>query len=116
MFYADYPSARNSGQRRRLLFFAQVAAADMTLRSDVTYRDATNTQFNLASPFNVTLDEDVLVNLRASVDWNDWTASLFGKNLTDERAQVDAIAATQDPLARITVRPRTVGVSLTRRF
>ena len=56
------------------------------------------------------------MNLRASLTWNDWVTSLFAKNVFDERAQVDAIASDQDPLARITVRPRTIGLSITRNF
>ena len=39
-------------------------------------------------------------------------ASLFAKNVLDKRAQVDAISSVQDPLARITVRPRTIGASI----
>jgi hypothetical protein len=41
---------------------------------------------------------------------------VFAKNVLDERAEVDAIASDQDPLARITTRPRTIGVSVTRTF
>jgi iron complex outermembrane receptor protein len=87
-----------------------------TLAADIGYRGSTNTQLNTASPFNVRLAAYTLVNLRASITNDAWTATLFARNATDERAQVDAISSTQDPLARITVRPRTVGVSLTRRF
>jgi iron complex outermembrane recepter protein len=96
--------------------------ADLTLRADASHRGKTNTQFNAAADntipngFNVPLDAYTLVNLRASVAWNDWTASLFAKNVFDERAQVDAIASDQDPLARITVRPRTIGIAISRTF
>jgi outer membrane receptor protein involved in Fe transport len=56
------------------------------------------------------------VNLRANLNWKDWGVSLFAKNVFDKRSQVDAIASSQDPLALITSRPRTIGVSVTRKF
>jgi iron complex outermembrane recepter protein len=102
--------------------FAVAGTSEMSLRADVSHRDKTDTQFNRApgntipNGFNVPLAAYTLVNLRASLTWNDWIASLFAKNVFDERAQVDAIASDQDPLARITVRPRTIGLSITRNF
>lgn len=87
-----------------------------TFTVDIGYRGSTSTQLNTASPFNVPLAAYTTVNLRASVSNAEWTGALFARNVTDERAQIDAISSTQDPLARITVRPRTVGVSLTRKF
>jgi outer membrane receptor protein involved in Fe transport len=89
---------------------------DGTLAADIGYRGATNTQLNTASPFNVPLAAYTVVNLRAAITNQEWTATLFARNLTNERAQVDAISSTQDPLARITIRPRTVGVALVRTF
>ena len=96
--------------------------AELSLRADVSHRGKTDTQFNTAGSntipngFNVPLDSYELVNLRASLSWNDWVAGVFAKNVFDERAQVDAIASSQDPLARITTRPRTIGISLMRTF
>lgn len=89
---------------------------DGTLAADIGYRGATDTQLNTASPFNVPLAAYTLVNLRASISNDVWTGMVFARNLTDERAQIDAISSTQDPLARLTVRPRTLGVSVTRKF
>jgi outer membrane receptor protein involved in Fe transport len=102
--------------------FAVADGAEMSLRADVSHRGKTDTQFNRAASntipngFNVPLDAYDLVNLRANLSWNDWVASVFAKNVLDERAEVDAIASDQDPLARITTRPRTIGVSVTRTF
>ena len=87
-----------------------------TLRADINYRGRTKTQFSTTSPFNVPLDSYAAVNLRATVHSPLWSASLFVRNLTDTRAQIDAIASDQDPLARITIRPRTYGLSVTRNF
>ena len=66
--------------------------------------------------FATDLDSYTLVNLRAGVTDERWTATVFVRNLFDKRAQVDAIAAVQDPLAYITVRPRTFGIGLSRKF
>ena len=86
------------------------------LRADVTYRDKTRTQFSGRSPFDVRLDQYANVNLRASLVGERWTGALFVRNLTNVRAQIDAIASDQDPLGRITIRPRTWGASVSRSF
>lgn len=89
---------------------------DAVLRADVNYRDKTKTQFSPLSPFNVALKQYANVNLRASLSGDRWSAALFVRNLTDVRAEIDAIASDQDPLARLTIRPRTWGAAITRDF
>ena len=91
-------------------------ALDGVLRADVSYRDKTKTQFSTTSPFNVPLRQYANVNLRASLVGDQWSAALFVRNLTNVRAQIDAIASDQDPLARLTIRPRTWGATVTRDF
>jgi len=86
-----------------------------TLAADITYRGEENAYF-AANPFNIALKPYTLVNLRAGASTGPWSATLFVRNVTDERAQVSAINSNQDPDAVLTVRPRTVGVSLTRTF
>ncbi len=85
-------------------------------RLDWSYRGKTANQLRPTSPFYVPLDSYSLVNVRAGITWNDWRAIVFATNLFDKRAQVDAIRAQQDPLAFLTVRPRTAGVTLSRKF
>lgn len=87
-----------------------------TLALDLTYRGRTHTQLNSASPFNVALAAYSLATVRASVSTGDWTVTAFARNLFNTRAQIDAISSTQDPLARITVRPRAIGVNLLKSF
>jgi iron complex outermembrane recepter protein len=87
-----------------------------TLAGDLSYRGSTFTQINQASPYNVGLAAYSLLNLRAAIASKTWTATVFVRNATDKRAEVDAIASQQDPLAILTVRPRTYGVSLTHTF
>ncbi|MDG1827110.1 MAG: TonB-dependent receptor, partial [Henriciella sp.] len=56
-----------------------------------------------------------IVNVSTGIDRDNWGASLYVTNLTDERAELNRNAATFDE--RITTnRPRTVGVSFYQRF
>ncbi len=89
---------------------------DAVARLDVSYRGKTQTQFSDTSPFNVDLDNYALVNLKLGLTSENWDAVVFVRNLTDSRAQVDAIDSDQDPLAFITVRPRTFGIDLRYRY
>ena len=90
--------------------------AEFSARADVNYRDGVDTKFNTASAFNVKLDSYALVNLAAFYEHNNWLLSAYIRNVTDERAQYDAISSAQDPLGIIGNRPRTIGVSIKRRF
>ena len=87
-----------------------------TVAADVSHRGDTHNQVRTDNPANVNLPSYTLVNLRAAITASGWTTTVFVRNLTDERAQIDAINSSQDPLALITVRPRTYGVSVTRAF
>ena len=57
-----------------------------------------------------------LLNLRVGVINGPWSVTAFARNLTDKRAQVSAINSSQDPDALLTVRPRTIGLTATRKF
>tara|TARA_R110001599_G_scaffold353861_1_gene600697 strand:- start:32008 stop:34323 length:2316 start_codon:yes stop_codon:yes gene_type:complete len=89
---------------------------EFSSRLDVTYRSDVNTQFNDQSAFNVNLDSYTLINLTGFLDYNDWQFSAYAKNLTDERAEFDAISSSQDPLGIVGNRPRTIGVSARLKF
>jgi iron complex outermembrane recepter protein len=65
---------------------------------------------------NVTLSPYTLVNLRLGVIKNLWSVTAFARNVTDKRAQISAINSPQDPNALLTVQPRTIGLSVTRKF
>jgi iron complex outermembrane recepter protein len=86
-----------------------------TLAGDVNQRGAESAYF-AANPYNIHLKAYTLVNLRARIASGPWSAMIFARNVTDERAQVSAINSEQDPFAFLTVRPRTVGLSITRNF
>ncbi len=85
------------------------------LAADVNYRDKVDSYF-ASNTFNVPLSSYTLVNLRAGIANDLWSITAFARNLTDKRAQVSAINSTQDPYGFLTVRPRTIGVTLNRKF
>ena len=88
-----------------------------TAALDVAYRgSAANQIHGAANPFNVRLAPYTLFNLRLGVSNRNTSATFFVRNLTNERAQIDAINSSQDPTGLLTVRPRTIGVTLTRTF
>jgi outer membrane receptor protein involved in Fe transport len=86
------------------------------LAADITYRDAINAYFVRNTQFNMKLPPYTLVGLRAGVIKGPWSVTAFARNLTDKRAEVSAINSIQDPSALLTVQPRTVGLTLTRKF
>jgi len=89
------------------------------IHADVSYHGSSHTTLaanTTRDPFDVRLQSYTLVNLRLGIKNDLWTAAVFARNLFDKRAQVDAISSSQDPLALITVRPQTFGVSLSRKF
>jgi iron complex outermembrane receptor protein len=89
---------------------------DGMLAADVNYRGAVNAYFASNQMFNIELGSYTMVNLRAGVIKGPWSVTAFARNLTDKRAEVSAINSTQDPDALLTVRPRTIGLTLTRKF
>jgi outer membrane receptor protein involved in Fe transport len=86
-----------------------------TVAADIVYRDAENSYFQ-SNIYNLPLAPYTLVNLRAGVSNGPWTVTAFARNLTDKIAQVSAISSIQDRESLLTVRPRTVGVTVTRKF
>jgi iron complex outermembrane recepter protein len=86
------------------------------IATDVTYRDAVNAYFASNQAFNIGLAPYTLMNLRVGLINGPWSVTAFARNLTDKRAQVSAINSSQDPDALLTVRPRTIGLSATRKF
>jgi outer membrane receptor protein involved in Fe transport len=86
------------------------------IATDVTYRDAVSAYFASNTAFNLPLAPYTLMNLRLGVIKGPWSVTAFARNLTDKRAEVSAINSSQDPDALLTVRPRTIGLTATRKF
>ena len=83
--------------------------------ADLTHRGAMNAYF-ASNPFNLPLASYTLVGLRLGLINGPWSVTAFARNLTDKRAQVSAINSSQDPHALLTVQPRTIGITATRKF
>ena len=88
---------------------------DGMVATDVTYRDAVDSYF-ASNSFNIPLAPYTLVGLRMGVIEGPWSVTAFARNLTNKRAQVSAINSSQDPDALLTVQPRTIGLTVTRKF
>ncbi len=100
-----------------LTYTTDLSLGELRLRGDVTYRGEADTRFDTASEFNREMNAYSLVNLRASLRLsNDLELTLYGKNVTDARAEFDAIASVQDPLAVVGARPRTLGFAIRKDF
>jgi outer membrane receptor protein involved in Fe transport len=92
-----------------------VTGWDGFVATDASYRDAENSYF-ASNAFNLPLAPYTLLGLRLGVVEGPWSVTAFAHNLTDKRAQVSAINSSQDPHALLTVQPRTIGMTLTRKF
>jgi iron complex outermembrane recepter protein len=92
--------------------------------ADASFRGRENSYFSSAllslgpPPVheNVPLSPYTLVNLRLGVIKDLWSVTAFARNLTNKRAEISAINSSQDPNALLTVQPRTIGLSVTRKF
>jgi iron complex outermembrane receptor protein len=83
--------------------------------ADMTYRSATNSYF-VTYPGNIRLPGFAQYGLRASFDWQKWTAMLFGHNIFDKRGLIDGVNDPVTPYSVVAIRPRTVGLTLNRKF
>jgi len=56
------------------------------------------------------------VDLRAGVNYQDWSVNLFANNLSDERGLLDGGLGQTNAASFSVIQPRTVGLSVTRSF
>jgi iron complex outermembrane receptor protein len=101
--YAQYTHAVNSSM-------------DAVMRVQVNHVGDSQTYFSARSSFYQSLDAYTQVDLRAGLQAERWNATVFVKNLTDKRAEVDKLYQTDSPLSVFTTRPRTIGLSVDYRF
>lgn len=85
------------------------------MAATVSHRGGVNSYF-ASNSNNIPLDGYTLLYLRAGLMTGPWRVDVFARNATNERAQVSASSVAGQPIALITVRPRTIGVTLTRTF
>jgi outer membrane receptor protein involved in Fe transport len=86
------------------------------LAADVSYRGSVNAYFASNTQFNIPLASYTLLDVRAGVINGPWSVTAFARNLTNKRAEISAINSSQDPDALLTVQPRTIGLTATRKF
>ena len=86
------------------------------MAADISYRDAENAYFSSNATFNIPLAPYTIANVRLGAIYGPWSVTAFARNVTDKRAEVSAINSSQDPHAFLTIRPRTIGLTLTRKF
>ena len=98
-------------------FDQQLPIGDLNIQTDVTYQSSSNIMFDTSSPYNYQLDSFYMVNVHGNLHLaHGWTTGIYVTNLTDDRAPYDAISSTQDPLAVVGARPRTIGVRIRKDF
>lgn len=89
---------------------------DAVFRAQVNHVGASQTYFSARSDFFQSLAAYTVVDVRAGLQADRWNATVFVKNLTDKRAEVDKLYQTDSPLSVFTTRPRTIGLSVDYRF
>ncbi|MDA5195019.1 TonB-dependent receptor [Govanella unica] len=87
-------------------------------RADVTYTGKAKTQFNTFSPLYREWGDFFLANVRFGIEEDMWSASIFAKNLFNERAPVNWSVQTRPGIPDLvqTTQPREVGIQVSRRF
>lgn len=94
---------------------------DGRLRIDARHVGKRQAEIGTIGAPGVELDSYRVLDVLAGLEGESWTASLYVKNLTDERAQLDAYLFGDDFLGDALAgyarsRPRTIGLQLTRDF
>ncbi len=85
---------------------------------DVSYMGGRNTELRPDNPLDLELDSYTLVNVRAGVEGDSWTATLAVDNVFDEDTVIDVfrIIPGLTPDGFIPLRPRTISLTLSKRF
>jgi hypothetical protein len=86
-----------------------------TLGADISYRGQEDAYF-ASNAYNLPLHSYFLTNLRAGLDRDAWNITAFVRNVSNRRAQVSLVNNSSTQYGLVTVRPRTVGLSVTRKF
>lgn len=85
---------------------------------DLSYVSERNTELRPDNPLFIELDDYTLVNLRAGVETNSWSATLIVNNLFDDDSAVDVfrIIPGLTPDGFLVQEPRTVALRFTKHF
>lgn len=97
----------------------QVAGRDAFVRANYWHRDRTTTEGFNGGDGDIYVPAQDVVNLSGGVRFGPTEVKLYLDNLTDERPWLQVFPATADTTQASqasTIRPRTIGIQLTRRF
>jgi len=86
------------------------------LRGDYSYKGKAGTELRPTASTYRTQEAYSIVNLRIGADKDDLHFALFMDNVFDKAGDVYLVASTAAPTAKITNRPRTVGIEMTKNF
>lgn len=91
---------------------------DGMARLDANYVGSSYSEFRPNNAFRQKIPDYTLANVRVGVEADEWAAYLYVNNITDELAYVlkNQSAISAGTINGITVRPRTVGMSLNKKF
>jgi len=111
------------------LEYTQPLASGMSWRTNLGlyYQDESENAINQSSRFRQTLDDFTMLNLSTSLETDQWTATLWARNLTDEEGVTGVYKEEYmgtDPAQnyygngskQLYSQPRTIGLSLGYRF
>ncbi len=91
-----------------------IMGMDSFVRLDVAYTGKAQTTFSSTDPFYREWGDFIISNIRIGIEEGQWSASVFAKNLTNEREpmswNVQAVPGIDDQIQM--TRPRTVGVNV----
>lgn len=91
-----------------------LAGRDASLGADVQH--SAGMRYTAYDEYNVPTKSYTLANLRASMDFDQYSVTLYANNVFDENAQLNIENTVNDPYNVLTNRPRTVGVRLNARW
>lgn len=110
-------SSRISGNVSIQQRFAMWGSATGFVGATVSYVGDRKGPFGTTgAPERQTLPSYTKADLRAGVQLDSWSGSLYVNNLTDERGLVAGGAGYVPPYGFLYIRPRTVGLSITKSF
>src|SRR5690606_7194347 len=95
-----------------------IASFDGFVRADVSYTGKAHTQFNPADPSDRVWGDFFLTNLRIGVEEEAWSASVYARNLFNEREPLSWSVQVRPGIPDLiqTTPPREVGIQLGYRF
>jgi iron complex outermembrane receptor protein len=86
------------------------------VRADIDYTGRMSTQFRPTNSIYRVVGNYSSLNLRTGLQGNDWTAAIYVNNVLDRVGVTTISASTSSPDYSVSIPPRTVGVSLTKKF